>query len=780
MPSQVLSSVENSFTKGLVTEFTGLNFPENAATDCDNCEFTIVGDVLRRQGIDLETNGSNFVLNRSGKAISNYKWNNVGGDGLTQLVVEQVGNILYFYKSSSATIANPVSAQILASTVNLATFTAAGGGFTNSLECQYADGNGYLFVYHPSCDPIYCTYNSGTITGNRIIINVRDFTGVLEPGVSSNTRPTILTGEHTYNLFNQGWVSGNAWSADSTSTVTLGLGSKSFTVASGIVGITGGQQVTIFYTGPTAITGIPNQSVLSGTVTSYVGTTLIINVNSGATGYFGLSGSNWSIAPRNASYLTTWNSAAGNYPSNSDVWWYFKNAAGDFDPATTIGNTSIGSGKAPSGHFILNAFSQQRDVTSGLPGLTVISTAARPKTGTWFQGRVWYAGTDAQQPAVGDVDYYTWTESIYFSKIINTPSDFGNCYQTNDPTSENLFDLLPTDGGVIRIQGCGSVFKLFPIQNGMLVFSSNGIWFITGSQGIGFSANDYTVNKLSNVRSISGSSFVNVQGLPYFWNEEGIYAVQPAKGGGLEVDPITVGTILSFYNSIPLSSKKYVRGDYHTIDYVIKWVYKGTEAIDITNTYNFDKILNYNVYNKAFYPYTVALNTTYNSYIHGIVYVESPGGSTAPLATFKYPCSFDFSGLNKQAFAEEFSESYTDWRGFTGEGSDYESYFVTGYKLHGQGQRRFQIPYIYIFSRTDGGPVAYKIQGLWDYASVGNSGRWSTAQIVNINEADYTMVFRRHRLRGRGLVLQIKIKSVTGEPFDVMGWSTFETQNTGV
>ena len=53
MAQQTSTAVENNFTKGFITESTGLNFPENAATDTDNCEYTIVGDVNRRLGIDL-------------------------------------------------------------------------------------------------------------------------------------------------------------------------------------------------------------------------------------------------------------------------------------------------------------------------------------------------------------------------------------------------------------------------------------------------------------------------------------------------------------------------------------------------------------------------------------------------------------------------------------------------------------------------------------------------------------------------------------------------------
>jgi len=163
MPQQLTATVENNFTRGLITDSTGLNFPENAATDTDNCIYTIVGDVTRRLGIDYETNFTTTTIDFTNKAVNQYKWNNVGGDGLTQIVVEQVGSTLYFYRSSSATVASPLSANKLASTIDLTLFTV-GGTFDPAQECQFADGNGYLFVYHPAIDPVYCTYTAGVIT----------------------------------------------------------------------------------------------------------------------------------------------------------------------------------------------------------------------------------------------------------------------------------------------------------------------------------------------------------------------------------------------------------------------------------------------------------------------------------------------------------------------------------------------------------------------------------------------------------------------------------------
>src|SRR5215207_4723344 len=138
MPSKLLTSTENHFNKGLVTEFTGLNFPENAATDADNTTFTLTGEVLRRLGIDYEENFEQNTSIKTNKAINSYKWNNAGGDGLTEIVVVQVGNTLHFYKSSDATIAFPLSTQLLLSTIDISAFISADNSNDPSeVECQF-------------------------------------------------------------------------------------------------------------------------------------------------------------------------------------------------------------------------------------------------------------------------------------------------------------------------------------------------------------------------------------------------------------------------------------------------------------------------------------------------------------------------------------------------------------------------------------------------------------------------------------------------------------------
>lgn len=778
MPQQPIENVENNFTGGLKTEFTGLNFPENAATDTDNCIYNLTGNVSRRLGIDLETSPSRMTINRNDKAITTYKWDNAGGDGETQIVVEQIGDQLFFYRSSSVTSGTSLSSNKLASVINLEDHR--GTGITASIseyECQFTDGNGYLFVFHPHCALFYCTYSAGVIENTEFGLKIRDFLGIPE-GTPPDLRPASLSVSHEYNLTNQGWVKGSAWAASSSSSFTVSTGTRTFTVQSGLVGVTNGQAIKVISTSSTKFPPAGTY-LMSGTVTSYSGTTLQLNITSVNGDYSGQSLSvSTSISPTNTGYIDAWNTAVGNYPSNSDVWWRYKNTSGAFDPATTIDNITISSGNATKGHYIIDALRQDRSIISGISGLTSIVAYKRPSIGTWFQGRVWYSGVDTSSQASGTAPYYTWTENIYFSQVISDATNFGDCYQVNDPTSEDLFDLLPTDGGVIVIQGAGRIYRLFPIQNGLLVFAANGVWFITGSRGIGFAANDYTVVKISEVRSLSSNSFVNVQGLPYFWNEEGIYTVQPQQGGGLSVTPVTLDTILSFYSNIPTSSKKYVKGAYDPINYIIQWTYRSTTETSITERYNYDRILILNVYNKSFYPYTI---DTSLANINGIVYVSNPGGSTnAPEPTFKYVYSQPITSLNSwMAFSDERDEDYLDYKSVDGVGVDYNSYLVTGYKLHGKGQRRFQVGYIYIYSNAED-PTSYKIQGIWDYANSGNSGRWSTVQLVTNALSRFSKIFRRHKIRGRGLVLQFKISSVTGMPFSIDGWSVQEQLNAGV
>ncbi len=820
MPQQPNPTVENHFIAGLKTEFTGLNFPENAATDTQNCVFSLIGDVTRRGGINYEANNVLKPIAQSSVAMSSYRWKNVGGDGQTQMLVQQIGITLYFYLTTAATPAAPVSTTLLTSTINLLNFQAMGNtDNVSQIECQFTDGNGYLIVFHKSLDPFSCTYNPtlNTVTQSSITMVIRDQVGIPEVGVPDSFRPTTLTSEHSYNLLNQGWTFGSGWSGNGTANNGQpGVGWPNI-----------GYSWTFPITSQTNTTSVSNGSVIIvqgngvnpggfnegctviGTVTSYVTpfTSMTISVfqsnhpgdsfgvYSGGT-FFSNPNEVISLTLGNVGFIDAWHSAIANYPSNADVWWLYKGTTASattvsgvtttitnetFLPQQTLSGVQPNIFAAPKGFFTLNPWRQQRSAVSGVASITDIITTARPSTGAWYQGRVFYAGVNSSQQATGDEPYTTWTENIYFSKIVELSTDFGKCCQVNDPTSQDRFAILPSDGGVITIQGCGSIYKLFALRFGLLVFASNGVWFIGGSTGVGFAANDYTITKISSIEALSGTSFIDVMGLPMFWNAEGIYEVGPSQQPGsahspdiqLDVKNLTLGSILNFYNKIPPVSKAFARGDYDQINYVIQWCYRSTSESGISNRYSYDTILNFNTVTKAFYVYKLPTNPI----VSDVKWIQNPGGIGQVDPIFKYLTQ---DGLGNITFSEENDFTrYLDFFSFDNIGQNYTSFFTTGYKLAGQALRKFEVPYVYFFSRNPGGN-AYTFQSIWDYAGTGNSGRWSTIQRVTNSTTDFSMLYRRLRVRGRGMAMQIKISSIQGQPFDLMGWSVWSYTNTGI
>jgi hypothetical protein len=693
--------VENNFSKGLITEAAGLNFPENACVDTKNCVFQFNGTVTRRQGFDFESDNTTKTINRSNCAIKSYLWKNVSGNGDLSLLVVQVGATLYFYKTNQESL----SSGAVASTVTLS--PVSGAPAPDVTEAQFADGNGLLFVTHPYCEPMRVEFDvsSDTASATNIIIKIRDFEGDSADTLDIADRPTAtlsgLAVAHKYNLYNQGWTTAN---------------------------------------------------------------------------------------------LTTWDTAQTTMPSNADVMWRFKNSSDNFSAADAdIARVVAGNTLAPKGHFILELADQDRDTASGLSGVSSTTTGfQRPSTVAWFAGRVFYSG----------VNYAGFNSSIYFTQIIERPDQYEACYQVNDPTAEDSFDLLPTDGGVIRIHDAGTIFKLFSVPGGLAVFAANGVWFITGSTGLGFTANDYTVQKITHVPTIGPSSFVDVLGFPCWWNAEGIYILTGDGGNLPKVESMTDLTIKSFYEDIPDASKRYARGFYHNIEKKITWLYRSEETQDITEQYEFDRILNFNVRTGAFYPWTISEGAPK---VHAIAVTDSSTGSVSVddvvdsnadnvvdsngnnIVIFttggavqapkdKFLVSYETGGSYAFTFAETNNADYIDWFQYDLLGEDYDSYFISGYKLRGEGLRKFQSNWVRIFSDTSA-DVSYNFQAVWDYSLTGNTGRWSSSQRVEHTDQDYSYGARRLKVRGHGRTLQFKVSSVSGKPFHIIGWSSLDTAN---
>lgn len=474
--------------------------------------------------------------------------------------------------------------------------------------------------------------------------------------------------------------------------------------------------------------------------------------------------------------------AAGNYgPSNVDVWWLFRDVDGKFNTASVNNHqyTARGNTPAPKGYFIGEAFNFNRNHTDIINAYNaaatfnflhpteslITSNDLRPSCVAFYAGRVFYAG----------VPHKDFVSNIYASKVIESDKDYGVCYQVNSPTSEELFDLLPTDGLVIKRPEMGTVYKLFPMGTFLIIFASNGVWAISGSQGLGFIATDYSISKISSVPSISGTSFVDVEGMPFWWNRDGIYTVQPSPDGrGLNVSSLTYGHIQNFYDALPPSEKQYVRGAYNPVSKIVQWIYHAATSTTLNERQFYDHILVYNTRTKIFYPYAVA-DPVHNICIVGIISANLRPTEIVALDTptaFKYIVRYGAPGSSSvdMSFALEKDEDYVDWSGFVTNGVSYAdtSYFITGFRVYTEGNKLGQVPYIWVHAK---GPSKVDIQLLWDYANSGDYGDWSNKQRIEFDGRGKLYQTKPRRIRGDGKALQIKFSAVDGNPATLIGWS---------
>lgn len=692
MARSVGTVIQNNFTRGLITEATALNFPENAVTDTRNCVFDEKSIVYRRLGFDFEESHSTLTANQTG-AIASYVWENVGGDGDVTFIVVQIGNILYFYNVPTT---GALSANRKSFTISLDSYRVSSAPSTADIPCQFAYGESRLFVSHPYVDPLYINYDSGTdsLTVAQVDIKVRDLEGV-DDGLDVDERPTTLSETHNYNLNNQGWTD---------------------------------------------------------------------------------------------SRISTYFSSRGDYPSNAEVWWLYKDTENNFKPSLRDG-FDRGTSQAPKGSTILDAFYQQRRT------LTVVSSGIqRPSTIEFFARRVFYAGVNASG----------FTNKVYFSKIIEGDDDLGRCYQMNDPSNEFQFDLLASDGGVIVVPEMGRVIRLLSIDEYLLIFATNGVWSISGSTGTGFSATDFTIRRLSTVPTLESSSFVEANGIPIWWNSDGIYTIETnAAMGSIQVKSLIDGTIKSFFDDIPLESKRYAKGVFNPLNRTVQWLYRSSVAASSADVRKYDSVLCLNLLTGAFYPWSVSTanvqlrdiiavkgttssTTTENvTDSSGVIVTDSSGNNVTVQVTttnpaqsvFKYLVSYTSGANTLWTWVETRNTSYLDWYTFDTTGVDFSSYFVGGYMVHGEAMRKFQANYVNLYAKNDDRQSVFTFRTMWDYSTSGATNRWSPSQTITMLPLDYGTDVRRVKVRGHGKAMQFRIESVTGQPFDIVGWSIFESAN---
>lgn len=280
------------------------------------------------------------------------------------------------------------------------------------------------------------------------------------------------------------------------------------------------------------------------------------------------------------------------YPANRDVASLSKNSFDQLDIDIFLNQNLQGNTQAPKGHFILRYFLDNKAATALISvQRQEIRIKQRPKCVGFFNGRVFYG--------VGS--------NLLFSQILegNDVSFAPKCYQEQDPTAEELNELVDTDGGIIRIPESGDIVKLVPTKAGLIVLASEGVWEVTGSDGA-FSATNLQVNKVTNVGVDSNKSVADLEGSAMMLSDTGIYTIGPDEVGQTVATNITENTIQDFYIAIPRAARDNGFIVYDRVGRRVFWFYNGTQGFDGSSSKSkTNKALIFDITLGAFYKYDI-------------------------------------------------------------------------------------------------------------------------------------------------------------------------------
>jgi hypothetical protein len=684
--------------------------------------------------------------------MSFHSWNTASGNVSESIGVIRIANKLWFIDLRAASPS--------------ATFFNSGNALTiteldTAEDLETATINGDLVLVSKALSkPVVLSFtaSTGAVTSATIDIKVRDIWGV-DDGLEVDDRPTTLSSLHTYNLRNQGWNK-NIRTDDSKEA--------------------------------------------------------ILNYEA-ATDRYPSNADNW-VLGRNTN------------PASGD----FEKFQGSRLNRNSVGNSPAPRGaliidafnRGSSRTTEANKAGQNKNTTvfvSDVSGLPTDREDGKLSSIASFAGRLFYSGVYSNIVGADD-ESPNYSNYVFFTQVVTNNTKLGQCYQEADPTSATINDLVDSDGGTVAIPECTQIIKIAAAQGSLLIFGDNGVWELYGDTN-GFVATSFQVAKVSTNGIYSPAGVVSVGNGFVYWSKAGIYALQPDPGSGRFVATnISLSTIQEFYLSIPENLRVNIKSFYDERQNRCRWLYNDSETgLGSTRSVNtYTKELVYDLTLQAFYKNSISSLVSSSPYV--VDYIQVPGVSSATQETeviagtdfvevtgsgqviitesvsVSKSSQFAFLTLRTTSFtlSKYRSTSYTDWQtAGSGTGANYSSYLITGYELFGDLMRNKATPYVmFYFNRTEDGyqaaagggfelknQSACKVQAQWNWANSDGSGRWGTEfqaykllfpyTPTGVNDPfDYgeSVIVTKHKLRGNGRCLSLKISSDAGKAMHLLGW----------
>lgn len=728
MARGLTNKLYRNFTKGLITEASLLTYPENACIDLDNCILYRKGNLSRRLGIDFDEGSSNSPHQIAQTDFVKNAYHNYKWEAVGNNITKNflVSQVGPTLRFYDLSVI-PLSSGLKGFTVNMLGFKAPNVTDAQASLCEMAFAAGKGYLF---------------VVGEKF-------------------EPVLIEYDEAL---------------DTVTVTRIFIQIRDFQGLND--GLANDQEPTTL--SPEHNYNLLNQGWLSPT-----------NSGSGATvTYFDSYGDMGTVASAASTPISQFYTQYSRYPGNNKQWWIAKKSTDNtFDP-TLLGTFYFGTGRAPRGHFVVNAFYKDRGAVSGLTTILPEKSDQRPTGVAFFAGRVWYVCQSA----------------VYYSQVLDDKAKAGFCYQVADPTAEDFSDLVATDGGTIMIPEMGKALKVLAIAGGALIFGSNGIWFVSGVGG-GFSALDNSVQKVSPIGTNSPNSIVDTKDGVFWFNKVGIQAIAVqtgATGTSFDVKTISEDTVQGFYNeSIPEAQKPYVRAVYDSATNVIQWLFNssptGTPGV-------YDRILNLDMSLGSFFPWTISIESSKIIGAFNTPDLNSLGDHTEVRPTFvKYQVLVPSNDVYAFNFGYFHDETFADWKSHDGVGKNYVSFIESGYELLDDAMRKKELNYIFCyFRRTEenyvptetGFDIDYRssciLKVKWDWSSSLMANKWSSKveayrhnRLPMFSDEDlsfdtgYPIVISKNKIRGHGRAIQFRFESNgIGTDFDLLGWAVPVSGNT--
>lgn len=392
--------------------------------------------------------------------------------------------------------------------------------------------------------------------------------------------------------------------------------------------------------------------------------------------------------------------------------------------------------------------------------------------------------------------FYGMKNSLYFSQVMEGESvDFLNrCFQRNDPTAEQLSDLLATDGGVLQINEAVNIMQVEAFNNGVVVYAQNGIWYVSGPD-TGFTATNHFREQISHAGVASPQSVVAVEDVHYFWSQEGVFTIANNQYGKAEAKNIIEGTMQTYYNNISLLSKQKSSGTYNKIKKQIEWLYSsGDQSTATSYKYAHNRSLILDLRSGGMWPQEYnsslteelgdflvdAVRTNKSTVDNEVAFLTIKTGTPSTTQTY----SMDFAFKTSASF-QDFSTNYTT------------AYMETGYETLNKPSNKKTAPYVVThFNQTEENFVAdgsggfkldkqsgCQMRAKWDWNNSSANGRWSPSQQAyrfrrlfvptgaGAFDSGESVVTTKSKILGRGKALSLRFEQEANKDMQLMGYT---------